>query len=332
MFQDGGPLNTKDFQDWLDVNNPTWLKGKPLNQGGGYGTYGPNTQKAYKDLGNVYEARFTPPEVVDDGQDYSDMFPKEGPTSADKYIENKMIYGPSGDPIGWKAPSKSPTPPTPPGTPPDTNKPLQTKVNPLGYLASAIGPAYDVARGLKGGDPVNFDRMNTKYQYADPRGAMAAANKGLTSAYNSAKNAARNTTTSAGEYLANMGNLTSKESMDRAATMAGIKNQYDAANTQGLNQTNLTKDQYNAQIQMRESEARQQEQDAARSAVSQGLHNFGQNSLGYSRDRAMNKTQNTMLPLLADGYEYVIDANGMVSSRKKISTNDKESPLTPVPR
>lgn len=221
---------------------------------------------------------------------------------------------------------RSITPPPPP------NKPVQTKVNPLGYLASAIGPAYDVARGLKGGDPVNFDRMNTKYQYADPRGAMAAANKGITSAYNSAKNAARNTTTSAGEYLANMGNLTSKEGMERAATMAGIKNQYDAANTQGLNQTNLTKDQYNAQIQMRESEARQQEEDAARSAVSQGLHNFGQNSLGYGQDLAINKTQNMMTPFMSDRFDLVEDADGNISfKRKAIKKSDSKNNVTPPP-
>lgn len=227
--------------------------------------------------------------------------------------------------------SKSSTPSTP-LKPSDTNKPLQTKVNPLGYLASAIGPAYDVARGLKGGDPVNFDRMNTKYQYADPRGAMAAANKGITSAYNSVKNAARNTTTSAGEYLANMGNLTSKEGMERAATMAGIKNQYDAANTQGLNQTNLTKDQYNAQIQMRESEARQQEEDAARSAVSQGLHNFGQNSLRYSQDRAMNKSQNMMTPFMADRFDLVEDAEGNISfKRKAIKKSDSKKDITTAP-
>jgi hypothetical protein len=39
-----------------------------------------------------------------------------------------------------------------------------------------------------------------------------------------------------------------------------------------------------------------------------------------------------MLPLLADGYEYVMDADGKVSSRKKISTNDKKSPLTEFPK
>jgi hypothetical protein len=218
-----------------------------------------------------------------------------------------------------------------PTSPVDTNKPLQTNVNPLGYLASAIGPAYNIAQGLKGGDPVNFDRMNTKYQYADPRGAMAAANRGITSAYNSTKNAARNTTTSAGEYLANMGNLASKEGMERAATMAGIKSQVDMSNTQGLNQTNLTKDQYNAQAQMQQSIAQQQEGDAAKSAISQGLNNFGQNTLGYGQDVAMNKTQNTMLPLLADGYEYVIDADGKVSAKKKISGTDNKYQLTSSP-
>jgi hypothetical protein len=219
-----------------------------------------------------------------------------------------------------------------PVSPVDTNKPLQTSVNPLGYLASAIGPAYNIAQGLRGGDPVNFDRMTSKYQYADPKGAMAAASRGVTSAYNSAKNAARNTATSAGEYLANMGNLASKEGMDRAASLAGIKSQYDIANTQGLNQTNLTKDQFNAQVQMRESEARQQEQDAARSSISQGLNNFGQNTLGYGQDRAMNKTQNTMLPLLADGYEYVMDADGKVSTRRKISNTNKGNQITEVPK
>jgi hypothetical protein len=218
-----------------------------------------------------------------------------------------------------------------PTSPVDTNKPLQTKVNPLGYLASAIGPAYNIAQGLKGGDPVNFDRMTSKYQYADPRGAMAAANRGITAAYNPVKNAAKNTTTSAGEYLANMTNIASKEGMERAATMASIKGQSDIANTQGLNQSNLVKDQYNAQAQMQNAIAQQQENDAAISSISQGLNNFGQNTLGYGQDVAMNKTQNTMLPLLADGYEYVIDADGKVSAKKKISGTDNKYQLTPSP-
>jgi hypothetical protein len=120
--------------------------------------------------------------------------------------------------------------------------------------------------------------------------------------------------------------------MDRAVTMAGIKGQSDIANTQGLNQTNLTKDQYNAQIQMRESVARQEEQDAARSAVSQGLHNFGQNSLGYSQDIAMNRSQNMMTPFMADRFDLVEDADGNISfKRKAIKKSDSKKDITTAP-
>jgi hypothetical protein len=52
------PFNTvneiKNFQDWLDVNYPTWLKNGKLNKGAGYGNYGTNTENAYKAYGSIY--------------------------------------------------------------------------------------------------------------------------------------------------------------------------------------------------------------------------------------------------------------------------------------
>jgi hypothetical protein len=180
-----------------------------------------------------------------------------------------------------------------------------------------VGDSYNVLQGLKGGDPVNFDRMNTKYQFTDPRGAMTAANRGITSAYNSAKNAVRNTTTSAGEYLANMGNLSSKEGMDRATAMANIKGQYDAGNIQGLNQTNLTKDQYNAQVQMKESDARQQEQDAARSAISRGLSDIGSKIGSFNNEKSSRNNQNNLINLMSsNGYKLITGKNGELSFEK----------------
>jgi hypothetical protein len=294
-----GPKDTKNFQDWLDINQPTWLKGKSLNKGAGYGTYGPNTTAAYKKYGNVYEARFTPPEVKDEGFVNLDgtKEPILSSPTVSKDLENSILKGPS-DGYSWQ-PSNLST------KPPKDKKSLDTKVNPLGYLSSLAGPAYNIAQGLKGGDPVDFERMNTKYQFADPRGAMAAASRGVTSAYNAAKNAAKTTTTSAGEYLANMGNLASKEGMDRASALTAIKAQYDMANTQGLNQTNLAKDQYNAQTQMQESIARQQEQDAARNALSQGLSNIGQNTMGYTSERNRAKSDKLMAGMLNENYEVV---------------------------
>lgn len=41
------PQDIKVFQDWLDANHPDWLKGTKLNKGRGYGTFGPNTSKAW---------------------------------------------------------------------------------------------------------------------------------------------------------------------------------------------------------------------------------------------------------------------------------------------
>lgn len=44
----------KAFQDWLDINQPTWLNGSTLKKGKGYGTFGPSTTKAWKVYGSSY--------------------------------------------------------------------------------------------------------------------------------------------------------------------------------------------------------------------------------------------------------------------------------------
>jgi hypothetical protein len=227
--------------------------------------------------------------------------------------------------------NKSSNPPSTPPNAPNGGKPLQTSVNPLGYLASNVGPLYDIARGLKGGDPVDFERIKPSFMYADPKPAITAMNNTTSTSFNNARNAIRNNASSSGEYLAMMNNLAGSESLKRGLGTAQIKSEYDKMNTNTYNSiANQVKSQ-NAQIQMNEATARQMETDAARSAVSQGLHNFGQNTLGYGQDRAMNKTQNTMLPLLADGYEYVMDDAGKVSTRRKISNTNKGNQITEVP-
>jgi len=49
-----GPSDVKAFQDWMDKNHPNWVKGKNLNKGSGYGSYGPSTQAAW----NTYKTEF----------------------------------------------------------------------------------------------------------------------------------------------------------------------------------------------------------------------------------------------------------------------------------
>ena len=46
--------NVKDFQDWMDINHPNWVKGKNLNKGGGYGKFGPSTSAAWRKYKNEY--------------------------------------------------------------------------------------------------------------------------------------------------------------------------------------------------------------------------------------------------------------------------------------
>ena len=49
-----GPTDVKAFQDWMDKTHPNWVKGKNLNKGSGYGSYGPSTQSAW----NTYKTEF----------------------------------------------------------------------------------------------------------------------------------------------------------------------------------------------------------------------------------------------------------------------------------
>lgn len=63
--------NVKTFQDWMDTNNPNWLStGKSLNKGRGYGTYGPNTQKAAGTSFEAFKTSLLPAETVAPVSDY----------------------------------------------------------------------------------------------------------------------------------------------------------------------------------------------------------------------------------------------------------------------
>ena len=49
------PKDVKRFQDWLDINKPTWLNGRKLDKGRGYGTFGPYTKKAWAQYKTEYK-------------------------------------------------------------------------------------------------------------------------------------------------------------------------------------------------------------------------------------------------------------------------------------
>ena len=76
-----GPGTVQQFQDWLDINYPTWLNGGKLNKGKGYGSYGPSTQKAFTQYGSAYQnsssnsgGNIQQPETVDKAKEIFDKF------------------------------------------------------------------------------------------------------------------------------------------------------------------------------------------------------------------------------------------------------------------
>lgn len=49
------PDNVQEFQDYMDTISQTWNNGGTLNQGPGYGNFGPNTKAAWTTYGDQYE-------------------------------------------------------------------------------------------------------------------------------------------------------------------------------------------------------------------------------------------------------------------------------------
>jgi hypothetical protein len=84
---------TKAFQDWLDAKYPQWLKGKTLNKGSGYGTFGPSTKVAYATYGAEWTKSTTSAPPFDkDGfiRGFRDAWSKVG--SAPFFIYQGIAY------------------------------------------------------------------------------------------------------------------------------------------------------------------------------------------------------------------------------------------------
>ena len=183
--------------------------------------------------------------------------------------------------------------------------------------AQSLGDAYNIGRGLKGPDPVDFERVKPSFMYADPKPAITAMNNATSTSFNNARNAIRNNATSSGEYLAMMSNLAGSESLKRGLGEAQIKSEYDKMNTNTYNSiANQAKSQ-NAQIQMAESVARQQEQDAARSSISTGLSGLGAKVGGFNNAKSSWNNQNDLLSLMRGKGFYPIEGkDGKMMWRK----------------
>jgi len=183
--------------------------------------------------------------------------------------------------------------------------PISNKPNYGNIIPQLAGDAYNILQGVKGGDPVDFQRVNP--YLANPNPAITGFNNTTSTTFNNAKNAIRNSATSSGEYLAQMNSLTGKEGITRGMGRAGIKSDYNKINTGIVNQTGSQ----NAGIQMQEAIARQQETDAARSAVSKGLSDMSSKIGSINNEKSSRNNQKDLVSLMSrNGYKLTRDGNG----------------------
>ena len=184
-----------------------------------------------------------------------------------------------------------------------------SQVNPYFSLATfgnSLGSIYDIYRGAKGPDEVNFDRIKPELvDYSKARRmAVQEANRGFNATENYVKNA---TAGNAGAYLANIGAANAaRDRMNSNTISQSIENENNM-NSQIKNAVNGS----NAQIQMQESVARQQEKDIAKNTLATGLYNFGAALNQYGNDMQLKGNEPVLKALISTGdYDYVYDKRG----------------------
>ena len=189
------------------------------------------------------------------------------------------------------------------------------------YLAQGAGDLYDVGLGLLAKDKVNFDRV--KYEDYKPENisyypAVQAAQKNadLGSAearrYIAANSSGRGNVLS--NFASNVSGLRSAEGstignilMEEANANATARNAALAANASNR----LTQSATNAEIQMNESIARQQEKDAKRSFVSQGLHGLAEKYGVYNYDNLAYDSEGNIIGMIGtENIEFLPDETG----------------------
>ncbi len=157
--------------------------------------------------------------------------------------------------------------------------------NSLYNIGNFAGSAYDIYRGSKGGDSVNYDRVNPDLvDYSKTRELGA---KNILTGYRDTKNALKGVNNPA-QYLSLIGQQAGKRNQDigdlytksveaEQNTNAGIKNNAK---------------QFNAQTQRAEADANQMEKDISSNILGEGLRGVGAAFSGTGRDKSAEKSQN----------------------------------------
>ena len=158
---------------------------------------------------------------------------------------------------------------------------------------------YQTAVGLKGADPVNYQRVTG--EKIDPTVAIALSAEEARRAQDSSAYLMRQNAPTSGSYMNNLRNLSLQSGKQRGALAGGLRYQADIANTQMQNELNKV----NAGISMQEQIDRLQEKDAARTNITEGLSGLGSTTANVIRDYRTNQINQTIAKNIGtNNYKY----------------------------
>lgn len=240
-------------------------------------------------------------------------------------INEENISNPTvNDGIPYMQPKSGFVQPSMSGIAPNNNKGLNTpstfkssqlpneNIPITGAILNSIGPAAQLAGTLiQGPDQTNFDRVSPQFVDYDP--AVTLAQRGAATGRGNLRGGVVNNARSSGQLLSNLvaGDVGITKNYNDVAT--NLRMQESNINTGISNQANSQ----NAQIQMQEKIANEQNKAAYRQAIYGSLTDLGNIGAGFTKDNALLdaqtlQNQRTLNMLSGLPSRYTIDINGNI--------------------
>jgi len=188
--------------------------------------------------------------------------------------------------------------------------------NPNLYNAgNFMGGLYDIGRGVKGGDAVNYDRVNP--EMVDYSASREMNRRDSKEGFKNVQRELRNVN-NPGQYLSLITQNAAQR--DKALFDSNTKS-YESEKNQNVAARNQSK-YFNAQVQKQEADARQMEKDIASNTVQKGMADFGEALAGTGRDKAAVISQAEAKKFIGSvDYSPITDKKGKIVGYKHKSSN-----------
>lgn len=192
--------------------------------------------------------------------------------------------------------------------------------NNLNAAGNFLGSGYDIYRGLKGPDKVNYDRVNP--DLVDYSASRDLVRKDIQTGFANTANNLKGVNSPA-QYLNLITQVAANRDQSIADNVTKSKEGEINMNSQIRNQSKYA----NAQIQKAEADARMQEKDVASNTLSTGLYNAGSAIAQLGNDKKAYVSQSEAKKLIGSSdYSYEYDKNGKIKGVKF----NKTGVITPI--